>query len=80
LIGSIRVASSPSARGLFTRLDTGHFCNSFSLAGRMRLDTIAREQAINSDNIEIWFSDEARIGQKNKITRQWAKRGTRRDT
>ena len=27
--------------------------------------------------IEIWFSDEARIGQKNKITRRWAKRGTR---
>ena len=29
------------------------------------------------DKIEIWFSDEARIGQKNKITRRWAKRGTR---
>ena len=28
-------------------------------------------------NIEIWFQDEARIGQKNKITRRWAKRGTR---
>jgi transposase len=27
--------------------------------------------------IEIWFTDEARIGQKNKITRRWAKRGTR---
>ena len=27
--------------------------------------------------IEIWFADEARIGQKNKITRRWAKRGTR---
>ena len=26
--------------------------------------------------IEIWFADEARIGQKNKITRRWAKRGT----
>jgi len=26
---------------------------------------------------EIWFADEARIGQKNKITRRWAKRGTR---
>jgi hypothetical protein len=24
--------------------------------------------------IEIWFADEARIGQKNKITRRWAKR------
>src|SRR3954462_4226066 len=26
--------------------------------------------------IEIWFADEARIGQKNKITRRWALRGT----
>jgi len=27
--------------------------------------------------IEIWFQDEARIGQKNKIMRRWARRGTR---
>ncbi len=27
--------------------------------------------------IEIWWQDEARIGQKNKITRRWEKRGTR---
>jgi hypothetical protein len=27
--------------------------------------------------IEIWFQDEARIGQKNKITCRWARRGTR---
>ena len=27
--------------------------------------------------IEIWFCDEARVGQKNKITRRWARRGTR---
>ena len=26
---------------------------------------------------EIWFQDEARIGQKNKITRRWARRGSR---
>jgi putative transposase len=25
----------------------------------------------------VWFSDEARIGQNNKITRRWARRGTR---
>ena len=35
------------------------------------------EKAVDSDKIEIWFADEARIGQKNKITRRWAKRGTR---
>lgn len=27
--------------------------------------------------IEIWFEDEARVGQKDKITRRWARRGTR---
>ena len=27
--------------------------------------------------IEIWFQDEARIGQKNGLARQWARRGTR---
>ena len=27
--------------------------------------------------VEIWFQDEARIGQKNGLVRQWAKRGTR---
>ncbi len=27
--------------------------------------------------LEIWFTDEARVGQKNTITRRWAKRGTR---
>ena len=27
--------------------------------------------------IEVWFCDEARVGQKNKITRRWALRGTR---
>ena len=27
--------------------------------------------------IEIWFQDEARIGQKNGMVRQWAKRGSR---
>ena len=41
------------------------------------MDEVAREKAIDVDKIEIWFQDEARIGQKNKITRRWAKRGTR---
>lgn len=27
--------------------------------------------------IEIWWADEARAGQKNKLTRRWARRGTR---
>ena len=27
--------------------------------------------------IELWWQDEARVGQKNKITRRWARQGTR---
>src|SRR5262249_31300544 len=37
----------------------------------------SRAKALDCDTIEIWFADEARIGQKNKIPRRWAKRGTR---
>ena len=36
-----------------------------------------RDQEAGGKPLEIWFADEARIGQKNKITRRWAKRGTR---
>ena len=42
-----------------------------------RLDEIGREKGVEPAAIEVWFVDEARIGQKNKITRRWAKRGTR---
>jgi hypothetical protein len=38
---------------------------------------IAQEKGVEPAEIEVWFTDEARIGQKNKITRRWAKRGTR---
>ena len=38
---------------------------------------IAREQGCDLGAIEVWFADEARIGQKNGITRRWARRGTR---
>jgi transposase len=38
---------------------------------------IAEDKSVDPSDLEIWFADEARIGQKNKITRRWAKRGTR---
>lgn len=38
---------------------------------------IAQEKDVKPAAIEVWFADEARIGQKNKITRRWARRGTR---
>ena len=37
----------------------------------------ALAEEVGSKPIEIWFTDEARVGQKNQITRRWAKRGTR---
>jgi transposase len=41
------------------------------------LDEIAGEKGVQPSGLEIWFADEARVGQKNKITRRWARRGTR---
>ena len=37
----------------------------------------ARRRLPDGTEIEIWWQDEARVGQKNKITRRWARRGTR---
>ena len=34
-------------------------------------------EAAGGKRIEVWFEDEARVGQKNGITRRWARRGTR---
>ena len=59
-------ASRPGCRGAGDIQK--NFCTS--------LDEIARRDAAGKP-IEIWFQDEARIGQKNKITRRWARRGTR---
>ena len=36
-----------------------------------------RERLPRRTRLEVWFQDEARIGQKNKLTRRWARRGTR---
>ena len=41
------------------------------------LDELGHQNGIAAADIEIWFADEVRIGQKNKITRRWAQRGTR---
>ena len=35
------------------------------------------KQTHEAKRLRLFFQDEARIGQKNKITRRWAKRGTR---
>jgi hypothetical protein len=36
----------------------------------INLAAVAEQEAAGKP-IEIWFQDEARIGQKNKITRRW---------
>ena len=41
------------------------------------LEEVAREKGVEPGAVEVWFGDQARIGQKNKITRRWARRGTR---
>jgi hypothetical protein len=41
------------------------------------LEEIAREKGLGREEIEVWFADEARVGQKNKRTRRWARRGSR---
>jgi DDE superfamily endonuclease len=50
---------------------------SFSGSLPARLEEIGREKGVELGAIELWFADEARVGQKNKITRCWAKRGSR---
>jgi hypothetical protein len=39
--------------------------------------TIARRRGLDPREVEVWFGDEARVGQKNKITRRRARRGSR---
>lgn len=38
---------------------------------------IARERSVAPVDIEVWFADQARVGQKNSLTRRWARRGSR---
>ena len=40
------------------------------------METIRSGLAANT-KIEIWWQDEARVGQKTKLTRRWASRGSR---
>ena len=40
------------------------------------MEAIALKLGINVDDLETWFGDQARVGQK-KITRRWALRGSR---
>lgn len=39
--------------------------------------TEIRQKAGPATPLEVWFQDEMRVGQKNKLTYRWAKKGTR---
>src|SRR3954453_22786613 len=72
---SRRWASRTSVAVRVTRLRTGarsRRLKNFPATLRAHLTGIATRKPV-----EIWFQDEARIGQKNGLVRQWAKRGTR---
>src|SRR5215208_4477877 len=60
---------APSGSG---RADRGRVQKNFPATLRAHLAHLPQGKPI-----EIWFQDEARIGQKNGIVRQWARRGTR---
>ena len=49
----------------------------FKKAFSAMLQEVAGQKGIDPDTREFWFGDEARVGQKNKITRRWAKLGSR---
>jgi transposase len=34
-------------------------------------------ETVSLSNVEVWFQDEARVGQQGTLTRVWAKKGTR---
>lgn len=34
-------------------------------------------EGVSLDDVEIWFQDEARVGQQGTLTRVWARKGTR---
>lgn len=34
-------------------------------------------QGIKIENVDMWFQDEARVGQRGTLTRTWAKKGSR---
>ena len=62
-----RPASPPRPR----RADRRGFQKKLPARAEAHLDGLAP-----TTPIEIWFQDEARIGQKNGLVRQWARRGT----
>ena len=76
---SITFSSAPGFRGF------QHGQNILSLIQRFKRtlkkfqEKVAEviPEGVMPENIEIWFQDEARVGQRGRVSRIWAKRGTR---
>ena len=76
--GPWTIASSRRSPGVMRRLRTQSKDSPKSFPAR--LEEIARGKNVRckTGSIEVWFADEARVWpKKNKITRRWARRGTR---
>jgi transposase len=68
-LGFVQRAAAPSRPG---HRDRRGFQKNFPRALSAHLDGVPEDKPI-----EIWFQDEARVGQKNGLVRQWSRRGTR---
>ena len=73
-----RMASSTASRpGIRRGRATTRMTRRLSQHLKKVPDILATIAATSGKPLELWFQDEARIGQKNKVTRRWAERGTR---
>ena len=70
------MASRTSARGRAIPRKTSEIVEAFKKTSPRAL-SVHLADLPQGTPIEIWFQDEARIGQKNGLVRQWARRGTR---
>ena len=67
---------APQRSGRVIRLRTSGSSRPLKKLPRARWKSSSRRVVRDDADREIWFQDEARIGQKNGLVRQWARRGT----
>jgi hypothetical protein len=76
-----RTRFSPSALNFDEALEAAQKRRKKSFTREEKIERIKREapdlRELAGRPVEIWFQDEARVGQQGTLTRIWAKRGTR---
>jgi hypothetical protein len=72
LLAWLRLATSSSAR--FGAASPTQLCETFRTSSRV---AEIRAQLAPCTPVEVWFQDEMRVGQKNKLTYRWAMKGSR---